>query len=97
MKIIEKHGMTEQILIQELGWKWMSYIGIPTRDTEGYPNECRVRELFSAKAMKSKGWPDFVEKCKVQEATGDEPLSYGYCSSSGPSAWPPRIIILVDD
>lgn len=95
MKVIEKHGLDELILTQVLGWKWLSFIGIPTRDTEGYPAECRVRQLFSPKQLKSKEWQEHLAKCEVRDADGTEPLSYRYCSSMGP-ARPPRLFILVD-
>jgi hypothetical protein len=91
-----KHDLTEELAIRLLGWKWMSFVGIPTRGTEGYPRECRVRRLFSPQELKDKRLKDYFQKHDLAEATGEEPLSYAYCSSQGP-AIPPRFIILVDD
>ena len=96
MRIIKKHGLDEVILTQVFGWKWMSFEGIPTRSTKGYPEKCRVRELFSPKQLKSKNWQKYFKEREGREADGSEPLSYSYCSSMGPTP-PPRLFILVDD
>lgn len=59
-----------------MGWRWVAFEGVPTRDTAGYPAKCRVR-MFCP--------PDMIESNAdtwIGEATGDEPLSYKYCSSS---------------
>jgi len=96
MRIIEKHGIDELILTQVLGWKWMSFIAIPVRGTEGYPQEMRVRELFSPERLESRDWQKHLANCEGREADGTEPLSYRYCSSVGPES-PPRLFILVDE
>ena len=96
MKIIEQHGIDELILTQVLGWKWMSFVGIPVRGTEGYPQEMRVRELFSPKRLESMDWQRYLANREGNEADGTEPLSYRYCSSVGPER-PPRLFILVDE
>lgn len=96
MKVIEDHNLHDQILTQVLGWKWMSYIGKPCRGTEGYPEDCRVRQLMSPRQLESQKWKDYFAGCEGREADGTEPLSYRYCSSVGP-AMPPRILILVDE
>lgn len=96
MKLIEKHGIDEVILTQVLGWKWVSYIDIPVRGTEGYPSACRVRRLLSPKELKDPTWIQHLIKKDGRDADGTEPLDYSYCSSAGP-ARPPRLIILVDE
>ncbi len=71
------------------GWKWISYIGTPIRGTEGYPCKCRVRQFFSPKTLENKDWIEYFAEAKAQPATGDEPLSYSYCSSAAPEMVPP--------
>lgn len=96
MKVIEKHNLTETVLTQVLGWKWMSYIGTPVKGTFGYPAKQRVRQLFSPNQLKTEGWSEFLEQAEGREADMTEPLDYCYCSSNG-AAIPPRIMILVDE
>lgn len=96
MKLIEQHGMDEEIAIRVLGWKWMSFVGIPTRGEKDYPAKRRVRELFSPKMLKSKQWQEFLEAHEGREADMSEPLSYRYYSSQGPAV-PPRIFLLVQE
>lgn len=95
IEVIEDHVYNE-ILTKVLGWKWMSFIGIPTRSTEGYPDKCRVRQLFSPKQLAMTEWADYFAKHEGREADGTEPLAYRYCSSQGP-AIPPKISLLVED
>jgi hypothetical protein len=95
MRLIENHGMTEEICAKLLGWKWLSYIGAPTRNIACYPRKCRVRQFFSPKQLKSKRWNDYLKQNEVQDATGDEPLAFCYCSEGGSIL--PRIILLIDD
>ena len=95
MKIV-KHDINEELAIRLLGWKWVSFIGIPVRSTEGYPAKRRVRQLMSAKAMRDSGWQEFLEKHEGRDAVGDEPLAYCYGSSLGPAIIP-TFTILVDD
>ena len=67
--------------IETLGYKWMSFDGIPTRGTEGYPQRQRVRQLMSPEQLASPRWQEFLQQNNGREADGDEPLSYSYCSS----------------
>lgn len=70
------------------GWRWVSFQGIPTIDTDGYPNETRVRQFFSPEQLAHQQWIDYFAKHGGADATGDEPLSYRYCSSYGPACYP---------
>ena len=92
MRIIEEHGLDEVILQQVLGWRWMSFVGLPTRDTAGYPKVMRVRQLFSPTQLEDADW---LERYDARDADGTEPRAYCYCSSVGPAV-PPRLFILVD-
>lgn len=91
-----KHQLDEELAIKLLGWKWMSFIGTPVKSEPGYPEERRVRQLMSAKALKSEQWKQHLEEHEGREATGDEPLAYAYCSSQGLAALP-IFTILVDE
>ena len=62
MRVIENHGLDDIVLTQVLGWKWMSFISVPVRGTEGYPNECRVRQLFPPEQLESQEWIAFFRK-----------------------------------
>lgn len=81
-------SLSEQIAEAFFGWKWMAYVGTPTRDTDGYPEKQRVRQFFSPQALQSDAWKDFLAKNEAAPATGKEPLSYRYCSSQGPAFVP---------
>ena len=95
-KVIDKHKLTETVLTQYLGWDWFSYIGTPVKGTPGYPAKCRVRQLFSPKALKQE-WVKYLQtECEWREADMTEPLDYSYCSSQGGEI-PPRILILVEE
>jgi hypothetical protein len=96
MPKIIKHKLNEELAIKLLGWKWIAFDGIPIRTAPGYPDQCRVRELFSPEEQASKGWQDFFAEHNASDATGDEPLSYAYCSSSGPGRVPQFLIIALD-
>lgn len=96
MRIIEKHNLTNTVLTEVLGWKWMSYVGVPVKGTAGYPAKCRVRKLMSPKTLKSHDWVAFLLTHEGREADMTEPLDYSYCSSQGPER-PPQIYLLVDD
>lgn len=96
MRVIE-HNMAEELAIRLLGWKWVSFVGIPVKGTEGYPNKCRVRQLMSAAQLKNKEWQAYLQDHQGADATGDEPLAYTYCSSGRNDARLPRFTILVDD
>jgi hypothetical protein len=75
----QNHQVAEALF----GWKWMSWFGIPTHGTPGYPAKCRVREFMSPKVMASKRWLEHFAAFDGAEATGDEALAYSYCSSQG--------------
>ena len=96
MKIL-KHDLDEELAIRLLGWKWMSFVSIPVKGTPGYPAQCRVRQLMSAKQLKMKEWQRALDETEGREATGDEPLAYTYCSSGRSDATVPRFTILVDE
>lgn len=90
-----KHRLDEELAIRLLGWKWISFVGIPVRETPSYPKKTRVRQLFSKSQLEGKDWEEFARKYEAKEATGEEPLAYSYCSSQGP-AMLPKFTILVD-
>jgi hypothetical protein len=90
------HKEREELCIRLLGWKWVSFIGIPHNEHPTYPAECRVRQLLSAKQLKNKYWREMLDANDAQPATGEEPLSYRYCSSQGP-ARVPEFVVLVED
>lgn len=96
MKIV-KHKLNEYLAITLLGWKWVSFVGIPVKGTEGYPKKCRVRQLLSKKQLESESWQDKLSVNEGRDAIGDEPLAYTYCSSQGSDARVPRFTILVDE
>lgn len=96
MRVIENHGLDELILTRILGWKWISFIGIPAEGTPGYPGECRVRELISPKDLRSKRMQEYLAARDCRDADGNEPLSSRYCSSMGPPRQV-RLLILVDE
>ena len=80
----------EFLCIHLFGWKWMSWIGRPTRDHPDYPiDNIRVRQFMSAEQLKMPSWKKWLADPKIEarEAIGDEPLTYTYCSS-GCSAVP---------
>lgn len=96
MRLIKKHELDETVLTEVLGWKWIAFVGVPVKGTDGYPEKQRVRQLFSPKQLKSKQWIKILDQNDGRPATGDEPLAYCYCSSAGP-AIPPRVFLLIDD
>ncbi len=96
MKVVA-HEMTEELAVRLLGWKWMAFDDIPIKGTPGYPAECRVRQLFSAKQLANAKWRKYLEEHNASDATGEEPLSYTYCSSGCNAARLPRFTILVDE
>jgi len=90
-KRIWKTSDLDYCVAEELfGWKWLAYLGIPVRDTPGYPNKVLVRQFFSPGIEANKHWLDYFahKGGGFQPATGDEPLSYRYCSSQGPEMVP---------
>lgn len=91
---ILKHDMHEELAIRLLGWKWVSFVGIPVRGTDGYPTPCRVRQLFSKEQIERETFKTWLRDNQGANASGLEPLSYAYCSSSGPTPLP-KFTILV--
>lgn len=93
--------LTQQAAELVFRWKWVSWIGTPTRGTPGYPSHCRIREFISPERLASPRWIEFWADKELQVAKGDEPLSYAYCSSQGGEC-PPRysgrddILVLVE-
>lgn len=84
-------SLAEVVAEELLGYRWMSYIDTPVKETEGYPSECRVRSFFSPRQLKDKRWLEYWSGRQLKEATGDEPLQYGYCSMRGPTCIPPDV------
>ncbi len=83
--------VNKRIARELFGWRWMSWIGIPTKGTPGYPKECRVRQLLSPVAMEKRGsdyWRAYLADRDWRDADGSEPLAYCYCSSMGPEMVP---------
>ena len=78
------HAVAEELF----GWKWMAFKGIPIRDAPGYPEKCRVRRFISPESLKNKRWKEYFAETNGAPATGEEPLSYCYCSSRGPEMVP---------
>lgn len=71
-------------------WKWMAFMGVPTRDAENYPAERIVRQFMSPEQLKNPKWQAYFAEHQGREASEDhsEPLSYRYCSSMGPAMVP---------
>lgn len=80
----------DRFIAEELfGWKWMAYDGKPMINHPQYrEGDIRVREFFSPESLKNKRWQEYWGEKNGAEATGDEPLSYRYCSSYGPAMVP---------
>jgi hypothetical protein len=93
MRIV-KHNMTEELAIRLLGWKWVTIIGIPTKDHPQYPERIPVRQLLSPDQLKDPIWIGYLDRCDAQLSDGTEPLAYCNGSSSAPL---PKITILVDE
>ena len=87
-KIIEQNQLSAAVAEEFFGWRWMSFVGIPTRDHPGYPAKCRVRQFMSPKSLANKRWIAFFDGADGRGATGDEPLAYTYCSAAGPDCFP---------
>ena len=95
MRIVE-HNMAEELAVKLLGWKWLSFVGQPTKDHPRYPDKIRVRQLFPPRQLDDAQWNAFLYKNEAQPANGSEPLSYAYDSSNGPARLP-KFTILVDE
>ena len=75
-----------------MGWRWYSFLSIPVKGTPGYPGTMRVRQFFSKAQLNNPKWQEFVDRSSVQPATGDEPLSYDYCSFGSTAAGIPNYL-----
>jgi len=79
----------ELIAIRLFGWKWMAFIGRPVRgEARRTPEPEMVRQFMSPKSIVNERWQACFAEHEGHEATGDEPLAYCYCSSSGPEWYP---------
>lgn len=70
------------------GWKWMAFVDTPTKAHPEYPRDVRVRRFFSSESLSGTSWIKFFGDRGGEQATGDEPLAYCYCSSGGPQRVP---------
>ena len=77
--------LNEQMAERLFGWKWMSWRGIPAKDTPGYPRKCRVRQFLSPEELGTTRWRSRLQVYEGREADRLEVLSYAYCSSCVPS------------
>jgi len=99
MKLREvEHDIDAELAVRFLGWKWMSFMSRPVSSHPLYETrqEIRCRELFSPRQLASDTWVAWLKSKDARDATGDEPLSYAYCSSSGPER-PPRFHLLIEE
>jgi len=87
-KIIEQNQLSAAVAEEFFGWRWWSFVGIPTRDHPGYPAKCRVRQFLPPQSLANKRWIAFFDGADGRGATGDEPLAYTYCSAAGPDCFP---------
>lgn len=79
------HLVAEQLF----GWKWISWVSRPTRSHPNYPVECRCRRFFSPELLADgTQWKEYLANHDSQEADGEEPLDYSYCSANGPEMVP---------
>lgn len=99
MKLREiEHNCDEEFAVKFLGWKWMSFLSRSTKSHELYKTgqEIRCRQLFSARQLANEDWAAWLNSKDACEATGEEPLSYAYCSSNGP-AFAPVFLLFVEE
>ena len=80
--------INERIATELFGWRWVSWVGIPTKGTPHYPAPCRVRQFISPGHITPVAWQQRVDEAGGRDADGTEPLSYRYCSSLGPEMVP---------
>ena len=80
--------LSEEVARQLFGWKWMSWVDTPVKEAPGYPAKCRIRQFVSPRTIADRRWISFWAERELRDATGDEPLSYRYCSSMGPERCP---------
>jgi len=89
----ENRDAVELAAIEFLGWKWMTWLGMPTKSHPLYRDEhtrtvgIPVRTFMSPGMLKHPQWIQFFAKNESHESDMTEPLAYCYCSSGG-HAWP---------
>lgn len=80
------------IAAEFFGWRWLAFTGRPTREHPEYRTEnadkILVRQFFPPRKTMHKNWDRWFAENPTQPATGEEPLSYCYCSSHGPHMVP---------
>lgn len=81
-------NLDERVAEEFFGWRWMAFTGTPVRGADGYPNKTTVRQFFPPDSDLSEDWRKYLEKHGASPASGNEPLSYRYCSSCGPHVVP---------
>lgn len=99
MKLREiEHDIDAELAVRLLGWKWLSFMSRPMASHPEYESgkKIRCRQLFSPKQLCDARWKSFFAKEDARDATGEEPLSYAYCSSNGP-AIVPKFHLLVEE
>lgn len=87
-KIWQTTAMDEAVAEELFGWKWLAFTCRPTRSHPEYPKEMRVRRFYPPVESLGKQWAAYFKEHPHEPATGDEPLSYCYCSSNGPHMVP---------
>ena len=85
--------LDEAIAEEFFGWRWLAYSGRPMRGHPDYHKEIRVRRFYPPlESIKSKSvrkqWEDYFARVPHEQASGEEPLCYSYCSSNGPHRVP---------
>lgn len=55
-----------------------------------------VQAVVSPRQLADERWQEYLAAKDARDATGDEPLSYTYCSSNGPE-YPPKFHLLVEE
>ena len=94
-KLIE-HDKNQELAVLFLGYKWIAFNGKPVKSHPDYPKDMRVRRLFSPEQLDEPRWADWLKERNAEPATGEEPLSYCYCSSQGfPHV--PNFVVMVQD
>lgn len=88
MEIWQITELDRMVAEEFFGWRWMAFIGTPTRSHPDYPKPVRVRQFMSPEGLASERWLEYWRKHDGAPAYGNEPLSYRYCSSMGPAQVP---------
>lgn len=73
----------EAIAIKFFGWQWMSWVGIPVRETPGYPKKQRCRQFMSSEQLDDERWQRFLKENDAKQANGDEPFEHSNSFPSG--------------